>query len=693
MIGFTTVALRDAALGTLSGACLLTLLLALKSLRDYTTTGPLLPADVMRQFRGYAMLAFLRLALVAFGIALYWGCCGLILALGLAALAGTTVGFGGGFAASVATICGAVAFQMSHVLLLNPAVIVASSHYRISRFLPLWRRLSPQLLHRATLLLAMAVTILVGGAAWRLTTAGQGWAAMLLIGSATLLYALAWFATRAPDIAPTAGVAGSRDRPNILLIGSDTLRADRLGIAGYPRALTPTIDALAERGTWFENCYVPCGRTAPSLVSLLTGTWPQTHGIRDNFIADDDTKLKIPALPRLFAAAGYRTAAISDWCGADLGKFDFGFAECDLPQDSWNLHYMLRQGPKDLRLFLSLFLRNRLGKRLLPEIYYLGGVPSTDLLGPDVRAHISAAARDARPFLINAFFSTTHPPFGSEYPYYLQYADPAYAGPSKFAMARLTDPFEIIRRQGEPKKEFDLDQILALYDGCVRRFDDEVGRILDHLDACGLADRTIVVVYSDHGMDFFEHGTWGQGNSVVGDYSARIPLLVLDPRRAGGHRIGGIVRSIDLAPTLLEIAGLNVPAVMEGVSLQDCLNGVPPPDLPVYNESGIWFTELPGMPDEHLRYPGLFEILEVPDPASGTIAVKPVYRNRVTQAKDRMLRLGHWKLTYQPLEVGARYALFDLRTDPGCRNDLSEQQPDIVSQLAMQMQTWIGERS
>jgi arylsulfatase A-like enzyme len=85
--------------------------------------------------------------------------------------------------------------------------------------------------------------------------------------------------------ARAAQAAGARADapPNILMIGSDTLRADRLGALGYHRALTPNIDAR-QQGALFANCYVPCARTAPSLISMLTGTWPHTHGIRDNFV-------------------------------------------------------------------------------------------------------------------------------------------------------------------------------------------------------------------------------------------------------------------------------------------------------------------------------------------------------------------------------------------------------------------------
>ncbi len=79
--------------------------------------------------------------------------------------------------------------------------------------------------------------------------------------------------------------------------------------------------------------------------------------------------------------------------------------------------------------------------------------------------------------------------------------------------------------------------------------------MLAHLEACGLADNTIVVVYSDHGMEFFEHDTWGQGNSAVGEFSPRIPLVIRDPRKPGRGKIDNVVRSIDLAPTLLELVG------------------------------------------------------------------------------------------------------------------------------------------
>ncbi|MEM6579678.1 MAG: sulfatase-like hydrolase/transferase [Pseudomonadota bacterium] len=676
-------------IGAAIAAFTITCLLVGKSLRDYTRSGPTLPQETMRHFRTEAIKTIIRLGFASFLIMFYLSIFGAALLISCASLLGSEPGAFSGFLAGLLSISAISALQFARYLKQNPGVIVASSHYRITRFYPLWRKLNPTLVTRLpiALLLAFVIIVLAGVIAQLAIGSIASGAALALSALVTLL--LCTLLHYAPQPTPCHAGAKRDDRPNILLLGCDTLRADRLGASRNGTDLTPNLDSLANRGTRFENCYVPCGRTAPSLVSLFTGTWPQTHGIRDNFTAD--INIDTPALPETLALSGYKTVAVSDWCGADLGKFNFGFETCDLPEDSWNLKYLIRQGPKDLRLFLSLFSRNSIGKRFLPELYYLGGVPSTDLLGRDVRSHLNNLAQHGQPFLLNAFFSTTHPPFASEYPYYSRFADADYEGPSKFAMARLTDPVEIIRRQGEPRKEFDLDQILALYDGCVKRFDDEVGKILSYLKQSGLEDNTIVVLYSDHGMEFFEHNTWGQGNSVIGEHSARIPLVIADPRAPKQKSISAIIRSIDVAPTLLELAGLDIPQKMEGVSLAPTINGGSHPNLTAYNESGIWLTEVPGQPPNHLRYPEIFELLEVPDLDVGTLAIKPEYQKLVVRAKDRMIRFGKWKLTYQPLERGANLSLFDLDNDPKCLVDISSENPEVVEDMRARLEPWLSE--
>jgi arylsulfatase A-like enzyme len=257
-------------------------------------------------------------------------------------------------------------------------------------------------------------------------------------------------------------------------------------------------------------------------------------------------------------------------------------------------------------------------------------------------------------------------------------------------MARLTDPFEIIRRQGAPKEEFDLDQVIDLYDGCVAEFDHEVGKMLAHLQDCGLTDNTIVVVYSDHGMEFFEHNTWGQGNSATSDVSSRIPLLIRIPGMGHGHHVTQPVRSIDLAPTLLELAGIERAQAMDGVSLNAYVQTPgSQPDRDIFSETGIWLTDLPGTPDGHMRYPNLLDLLTVRDIATGTISLKPELEDIVVRAKDRMVRRGHWKLVYHPLDSGYLLKLFNLEEDPDCAADVSAHHPERVAEMWVLLEAWM----
>lgn len=663
-----------------------------KSLANFSQTGPRIREEVLTHYRHYTLYALARLTAWAFLLMLFTGGTGVLLYFMLTTVLQAQWSSWLAALAAVFGIVGAFALQFVAKLRYNPGLLVASSHYRMSRLYGLWQWMTPTRIAGLHTVWLGTATLLLTAASLQLAALGQVsdlialWAAVLFVAGV-----VAWAAWQPDAQAPRKLPAQKQSAPpNILMIGSDTLRADRLGAMGYARTLTPHIDALGEAGALFANCYVPCARTAPSLVSLLTGTWPHTHGIRDNFVPDDETRLKVDALPQLLKARGYRTATISDWCGADMGKFSFGFEHTDLPEDQWNLKYLIRQGPKDLRLYLSLFLHNRVGRLLLPELYYLGGVPLTQQIGKRARRLLSRLAAGGEPFFLNVFYSTTHPPFASEWPYYTRFADPAYRGESKFAMARLTDPFDILRRQGAPKEEFDLDQIIDLYDGCVAEFDDEVGKMLAHLEASGLADNTIVVVYSDHGMEFFEHDSWGQGNSAVGEASPRIPLVIRDPRKPGRGKIDHVVRSIDLAPTLLELVDAPPVSGMDGVSLAGCLTiDGPCPDLDAFNETGVWITDIPGLPANHLRYPDLLETLDIPDRERGTLSLKPEYCERIMAAKDRMLRVGRWKLVYQPLESGYALRLFDIVTDPTCQRDVSNEHPDVTADLWTKLQLFV----
>ena len=673
-------------------AALFSAVLFVKSILDFTRTGPEMAEEVLTHYRLYLAYSLGRLVGFAFLISAF------LAFLGILAYAVGLILFDGHYQTAAAVSAAVVAFlllagrRFAYTLLLSPGVIAASSLYSMTHFYALWERLTPRRLRMFDIGLFTLAGMWLAGGLIRLAHDGAWWSFCLLTGLGVLYAAICWLAAKKREPAAVAAPPRPRGRPNIVMIGSDTLRADRLFGAGYRRELTPNLARLAKRATRFTDCYVPCARTAPSLVTLLSGTWPHRHGVRDTFVTPEQTRLPVASLPQMLKAAGYRSGIVGDWAASDAEKFNFGFDERDLPQDQWNIKFLLRQGPKDLRLFLSLFTQNAFGKSFLPEIHYLGGVPLTEEVGSDTRRMIERLAQGDAPFFLVSFMATTHPPFTSKYPYYALYADPAYRGESKFIMAKLRDPWEIIRAQAEPKSKFDLEQVIDLYDGCVRNFDDEVARILAYLEASKLADNTIVVVFSDHGFEFFEPETWGQGNSAIGDFSARVPIIIADPRIRGPRKITRVVRTVDIAPTLLELAELPVPDFVQGVSLVPLMRGeTPEAELPAFNETGVWLTDLPGTPTNHLRYPHLPELLEVPNKHIGMISLKPEYVDIIIAAKDRMVRVGDWKLTYQPLTDGAIYRLFNIRDDPGCLRDVLEQYRQIAGELKCLLDGWMDD--
>lgn len=665
--------------------------LILKSLAAFSQTGPPIRVEILARFRIYSTIALLRLMAWAFALMFLLG------ALGSAIYRCLAIWFPWPVTAlstSIAAACVIVigtALQFANMMRRNPGLLIASMHYRLSRLYRLWSWATAQRLQRINCGLVLFLGALFVLTSFNLLQKSKPWDLISLWTFAGFYLGLLRCA-KWPELStkPLSRKQKASTKFNVLMIGSDTLRADRLGVLGYRRSLTPTIDLLTTRSALFENCHVPCARTAPSLVSIFTGTWPHTHGIRDNFVPDSQTRLGIPTLPILLKPHDYYSATISDWCGADLAKFSMGFDFVDLPKDQWNLRYLIRQGPKDVRLFVSMFTHNRLGWALFPELYYLGGVPQTEQLGARSRNLLSSLASQAQPFLLNVFFSTTHPPFASEYPWYQRYSDPSYFGESKFAMAKLTDPFEIIRRQGAPKEEFDLEQIIDLYDSCVAQFDSQVALMLDHVTQCGLAENTLIALYSDHGMEFFEHSSWGQGNSVIGDFSSRIPLIIHDPRAPTHIRVDASIRSIDLAPTLLELLGIPVPNTMDGISLAAVVRGEQLAlNLDAFTETGFWLTEIPGLPATHLRYPDLLSLIEIKDRETGTLSIKDSVLPDLLRAKDRMIRRGDWTLVYQPLTQGYELSLFNVRSDPNCTRNVLKDNPQLADMLATALLAWI----
>ncbi|WFP50964.1 sulfatase-like hydrolase/transferase [Methylomonas sp. EFPC3] len=510
-----------------------------------------------------------------------------------------------------------------------------------------------------------------------------------IAGLAALYTYIHWAAS---EKEPAVIQSTKQNKMNVVMIGADTLRCDRISGNGYPRNLTPNIDKLRSQGVSLKTCITPLARTAPSLTSLLTGLWPQNHRIRDNYPSESDCKLPQPSLIDLLNQHGYLTAAISDWCGADFAKLSFNFSELSVAEDQWNIKLLLRQGSSLIRNVLSLFTKNPLGKRFLPEFYYLAGSPLTRQMGRECRNYLKRCGQKSQPFFINLFTSATHVPFNSEYPYYNLFTPADYKGESRFIMTRLASAEEIIEKQEKNADFFDIQQINNLYDSCVKQFDDEVGRIVDYIEHSGLADNTIIIIYSDHGADFFETGCWGQGNTLVGnDPSGRIPLIIKGPGVPSGIDFTPVTRSIDVMPTLLELLDLPVPANIDGISLVPYLETRTSPELFAYQETGVWLGRIPGLHPRQIFYPNIVELLDIPNKKTGTLVINEQLYPTVIQAKNRSIQNHKWKLIYIPTYDGPVYQLYDLENDP--YRDVTDQFPLIFAELKLLLDAHIANDS
>ena len=671
------------------------------SIKHHTRTGPKLKDTIELHYKGYAIRAMLRLgcwsSLILFctsftGSLLFYSATltiGLEFSLLKSFIAGTL------FSLLINT------YLFCHHLFYTPSLILLSAQFRFSRLDPLWNQLSEVTLRNSRYAAYTLTTLLLASLHYH--SLPHQFSTLLALFDLSLIVVFLLLsrlcritlgtAKRSEKkglTSPSSG-SGQDSAPNIIMIGCDTLRADRLGIANYHRELTPNIDKLSKQSFNFTNCYVPLARTAPSLTSLLTGCWPHNHKIRSNYPFISDFKLPVQSIAKVFGDAGYSTAAVGDWAAADLGKIEFGFQDIEVPKDQWNMKYLIRQGSAFIRLFLSLYAHNRFGKKLIPEVYYLAGIPLTTQTGRECRDLISQYSIGKNPFFINYFSSSAHVPFGSDSPYYDLFTDPDYQGESRFLMTSLASPEEIIEKQGFSMGDFDVAQIVNLYDGCIRQFDDEVGKIIAHLKGCNLDDNTIIVIYSDHGADFFENGCWGQGNTLLGDDpSNRIPLVIFDPRQTGGVNFHQTVSSIDIAPTLLDLAGLKTPSSTDGNSLAPWFKEPEMArDKPSFQETGVWLGKIPGMRSDHVTYPDLLEIMDIPDKSLATLTLKQEYYSTVIEAKDRSIRDNQWKLIYQPITGGVDYQLFNVQSDPLCTTNVASQFPEVLQNYKLQLDEWI----
>jgi arylsulfatase A-like enzyme len=490
---------------------------------------------------------------------------------------------------------------------------------------------------------------------------------------------------------------GNNKRPNILLLLSDSLRADHLSVNGYNRKTSPAIDALAEESVNFKKCMTPISSTLESITSIMTGQYPHTHNLRHMFPNRHQVEFvnkHVPAIAWNLRTRGYETTVFGDWCAGMFDIMPFGFEKVDVSHfDNFKIYIM--QAVYSGHIVLPFFFDNEIGYTLFPKLKNCVSFVSVDKITEKIKNRITEHSTGGSPFFITAFYSITHLPYRINPPHSEKFTDPKYDGEHKGTMKLEVDKFigktDIVDKwRVLPKK--DVDQIIGLYDGCVSKFDDMVKEIRDHLKATGMDENTIIVISADHGDDLFEPNcTFGHGLSFNGgDQMSNIPLIIYIPsEKKNAHGIDKIVRSIDIAPTLLELAGLKSDIKMDGVSLMPYIRSAKADmSLPFFGETSYLFYKryIPG--EEPLYIPAMDSTTEIDESFDNQFVLKEKYQKIILDTKEKCLRTERWKLVSTPGRKKEIIRLFDTWNDPHCERPVNNLYPEIVSKMHMRLNDW-----
>jgi iduronate 2-sulfatase len=469
--------------------------------------------------------------------------------------------------------------------------------------------------------------------------------------------------------APAAAAEVRGGRPNILFLAVDDLKP-ALGCYGDPIAKSPNLDRLAARGMLFQNAYVNQAVCAASRNNLMVGSYSTTLGIYDlrtNF------RRAVPdavTLPQYFRQHGWRSEGI--------GKlFHVGHGNVEDPV-SWSvphfhdkvIDYALPASTGGGRLTReeAFFSNSHLGQiQSLPRgaAWEAADVPDnayTDgrIADEAIRRLDAARERPDVPFFLALGFVKPHLPFCAPKKYWdlydrdaLPLADrrtppegaPAWAGKT---LGELNQ-YEPIPEQ--PPLSDDLQRTLIHgYYACISYVDAQIGRVLDELDRQQLAGNTIIVLWGDHGWHLGDHGMWTKHTNY--EQATHIPLLIVAPGvTRPGSRTAALAETVDLYPTLCELAGLPKPIVpqsLDGRSL-----------VPVLRDPTTALKD---------------HIIHVyPRKRSG----RDILGRAIRTARHRLVE---WKAPGASADTAA-FELYDYESDPGETRNLAEARPDVVDEL------------
>jgi arylsulfatase A-like enzyme len=498
---------------------------------------------------------------------------------------------------------------------------------------------------------------------------------------------------------PALPEAPTKPKPkpkNILILASDSFRGDRLSCNGYPRNTSPNIDQIAAEGVNFRQCYTPIASTLESLTTMFSGQYPHTHGIQHMFPNKEQVARaneNTPALATTLRKHGYDTAVIGDWCACGFKELPMGFEDITV-SDFDNFKVYMSEVVYLHHQILPLFFDNRVGHWLFPKLKSFANFMTPDVVTGQVIDRLKAREEDQKPFVIFAFYSCTHLPYRTPREYTDLWCDPNYKGPHQHMLGLNVDEFignVDIGEKWEKMPPQEVEQISALYDGCVRMFDDCVGRVMSALDESELRDNTIVLVTGDHGDDLFEPNvTFGHGLTFNGgDQSNNIPCVMRVPGVENrGRHVDKLVRSLDFAPTMLDLLELPPEPRFEGTSFAPYIRGNADLSLAWFGETSYLFfrRKIPG--EEPLFIPAMDETTYIDPEFDFHFVLKDKYQEAILETKERCVRTERFKLVYTPGKSGPIFRLFDLVEDKHCERDVKSLYPTVLERMKTALVKW-----
>jgi arylsulfatase A-like enzyme len=351
--------------------------------------------------------------------------------------------------------------------------------------------------------------------------------------------ALAWTAALS-----LAGCNGETEEPapaprnsgiSVLFITIDTLRPDHMSTYGYPRRTSPEIDALAARGVTFDLAFTYWPKTRGSFAAMFTGLYASQHGLT---VRDRDLPEFNVTLAETFQNAGYRTAA-----AVDNGNLDaaLGYAQ---GFDTYEQTF-LREGTDEVE---RTEIITRFGEELLSR-------------------------REEAPFFLWLHYVNPHTPYTPPAEYLDRFRGDGVV-PRGGEIPKVVGFHGGVNRQTEIEGARFWGDYVDRYDAEILLADEHVGRVLKALEASSYASSTLVVLTSDHGESLGEHDYYFDHGDDLFNPSLRIPLLISFPGfLPAGERVSGAVSTLDLYPTILDLAQLSFPPNLQGRSVLSLVRG------------------------------------------------------------------------------------------------------------------------